>query len=103
VTSNLNRLNNMKTKQKVKKLAKELGCNLDPDTYEITAPNGYRFKATETHAVVFEPWIEGFIAGKRNRPANTQEIEQAWQGALSDLEFGIEPCPSDCECRDEKA
>jgi hypothetical protein len=90
----------MTTREKVRKLARKLGVIVDTERFELLAPDGYRFKATETHSIVFEPQIpvEEFVPGGQNRRPNKAEVELGWKSALADLEFGLEPCPADCNC-----
>lgn len=94
----------MTTRAKVRALAKKLGVTIEGE-WNLCAPDGYRFAGTGTHVCVFEPQIpfDEFIPGSRNnRRPNKAEIELAWESALSDLTYGLEQCPPDCECRDEE-
>jgi hypothetical protein len=48
----------MTTLEKLIKECLKLNAKLDLEHWDITAPNGFIFNATQCHYIVFEPWKE---------------------------------------------
>ena len=84
----------------VRARAQALGIEIEVDgpdsmlgmmTIQADAPDGFRFAGTQTHGVC-----------ARYATAFPAERPQAWGAIADDIAGGFEPCPTDCECRDEE-
>jgi len=91
----------MTTLQKLKEECLKLNATLDLERWDITAPEGFIFTATQCHYIVFGPWKEDSSPrwGKPPREWNKIEREVAYKDALKRLSLGIEPDPeADARC-----
>jgi hypothetical protein len=86
------------TLQKLEKECVRIGANLDLERWDITAPQGRVFNATECHYIVFERWKEDRSPrwGKASEGWNKIERSAAYQDALARLKLGLilDPEPS---------
>ena len=83
----------MTTLQNLKNECIKLNVTLDLEHWDITAPNGFIFNATQCHYIVFEPWKEDGSSrrGKTSRGWNKSEREAVYKQALKQLSLGIQP------------
>jgi hypothetical protein len=79
--------------QKLKEECLKLNATLDLEKWDITAPKGFIFTATQCHYIVFRPCKEDSSHrwGKAPRQWNKIEWEVAYKDALKRLSLGIEP------------
>jgi hypothetical protein len=83
------------TLQKLEKECVRIGANLDLERWDITAPQGHVFNATECHYIVFERWKEDRSPrwGKASEGWNKIERSAAYKDALARLKLGLIPDP----------
>ena len=83
------------TLQKLKRECLRIGADLDLERWDITAPKGHVFNATECHYIVFERWKEDRSPQWANafKGWNKTERAAAYNHALERLELGISPDP----------
>ena len=83
------------TLQKLKKECTRLAVNLDLERWDITAPQGHVFNATQCQYIVFEQWKEDRSPrwGIACKGWNKTERAAAYNHALERLELGISPDP----------
>jgi hypothetical protein len=81
--------------QKLKKECSRIGATLNTERWDITAPEGHVFTATQCHYIVFEPSKEDGSPrwGVHSRVWNNAERRAAYKDALERLELGISPDP----------
>jgi hypothetical protein len=81
--------------QKLKKECSRIGATLNTERWDITAPEGHVFTATQCQYIVFEPSKEDRSPrwGVHSRVWNNTERRAAYKGALERLELGISPDP----------
>ena len=85
----------MTTLQKLKEECLKLNATLDLEHWDITAPNGFIFTATQCHYIVFEPSKEGGLSrrNKTSRGWNKSELQVTYKQALKQLLLGIQQDP----------
>jgi len=83
------------TLQKLKKECVRIGANLDLERWDITAPEGHVFNATQCHYIVFERWKEDRSPRWVNAFKGWNKLERsaAYKDALARLKFGLSPDP----------
>lgn len=78
-------------RQRVLARAAELGLEIEDDEevecIYADAPDGFRFTCTGTHALC-TPYRREFASEGMGKPS-------AWKALLSDIDFGLEPCPTE--------
>ena len=84
------------TLQKLEKECVRIGANLDLERWDMTAPQGHVFNATECHYIVFERSKDDGSPrwGKASKGWNKIERKAAYQRALEGLKLGLSPDPS---------
>jgi hypothetical protein len=71
---------------RVKAACAKIGATMGANEYEIDAPDGKQFRATNTHYLAFDD----------HTPRGVRFL-------LTDLAAGLEDCPEGCDCRSEVA
>jgi hypothetical protein len=83
------------TLQKLKKECVRIGANLDLERWDITAPEGHVFNATQCHYIVFQRWKEDRSPRWANAFKGWNKVERsaAYKDALARLKLGFSPDP----------
>ena len=83
------------TLQKLEKECVRIGANLDLERWDMTAPQGHVFNATECHYIVFERWKEDRSPRWANAFKGWNKVERsaAYKDALARLKLGFSPDP----------
>ena len=86
----------MTTLEELIKECLKLNAKLDLEHWDITAPNGFIFNATQCHHIVFEPWKEDRSprSAKASKGWNKIERKAAYHDALERLKLGLSPDPN---------
>jgi hypothetical protein len=81
--------------QKLKSECLRIGADVNFEKWQIVAPEGHVFNATECHYIVFERSKEDRSPrwGKASDGWNKIERKAAYQNALERLKLGISPDP----------